>query len=140
MFLKILFRIRDPFLHESNELDYKTFYPKLSDKEAYSALKASLLQENQNYETIQADDISRITKGGQEQRPNIIVITIESFSADFLKEFGNKDHLTPNYDELTTQSIFLHKSLCHRNKNRERNGSPYALRAANSRKQYRKKT
>lgn len=93
--------------YQSNELDYKTFYPKLSDKEAYSALKASLLQENQNYETIQADDISRITKGGQEQRPNIIVITIESFSADFLKEFGNKDHLTPNYDELTTQSIFF---------------------------------
>ena len=55
--------------YQSNELDYKTFYPKLSDKEAYSALKASLLQENQNYETIQADDISRITKGGRNSVP-----------------------------------------------------------------------
>lgn len=93
--------------YQSNELDYKTFYPKLSDRDAYSVLKASLLQENQNYETTQADAISRITKGGQEQRPNIIVIAIESFSADFLTEFGNKDHLTPNYDELATQSIFF---------------------------------
>lgn len=93
--------------YQSNELDYKTFYPKLSDKEAFSVLKASLLQENQNYETTQADDISRITKGGQEQRPNIIVIAIESFSADFLTEFGNKDHLTPNYDQFATQSVFF---------------------------------
>lgn len=95
------------YAYQSNELDYKTFYPKLSDKEAYSVLKASLLQENQKYETTQADDISRITKGGQGQRPNIIVIAIESFSADFLTEFGSKDHLTPNYDELATQSIFF---------------------------------
>ena len=93
--------------YQSNELDYKTFYPKLSDREAYSVLKSSLLQENQKYETAEYDDISRMTKGGEEQRPNIIVITIESFSADFLAEFGNRDQLTPNYDELSKQSVFF---------------------------------
>ena len=93
--------------YQSNELDYETFYPKLPEKEAYSILKSKLLQENQNYYSAKFDDISRSTKGGDEQHPNIIVIAIESFSADFLTEFGNKDHLTPNYDQLSKESVFF---------------------------------
>lgn len=92
---------------KSNELDYETFYPKLSDKEAYSVVKKSLLQENQNYVSTQFDDISRATKGNQVDNPNIIVIAIESFSADFLSTFGNKDNLTPNYEKLANESVFF---------------------------------
>lgn len=93
--------------YESNELDYETFYPKLPEKEAYSVLKDRLLQENQKFISKNYDDILRSTAGNQEQKPNIIVITIESFSADFLKAFGNRDHLTPNYDQLSDESIFF---------------------------------
>ncbi|MBO6185313.1 MAG: sulfatase-like hydrolase/transferase [Chryseobacterium sp.] len=92
---------------KSNELDYETFYPKLSDKEAYSVVKKSLLQENQNYVSSQFDDISRATKGNQTENPNIILIAIESFSADFLSTFGNKDNLTPNYEKLANESMFF---------------------------------
>lgn len=92
---------------KSNELDYETFYPKLPEKEAYSIIKKKLLQENQSYASTKYDDISRITKGGQEQKPNIILIAIESFSADFLSTFGNKDNLTPNYEKLANESIFF---------------------------------
>lgn len=91
----------------SNELDYDTFYPKINDKEAYGILKKSLLQENQAYTSNQWDNIERITKAENEIRPNIILITIESFSANFLKAFGNKDNLTPNYDGLANQSLFF---------------------------------
>lgn len=92
---------------KSNELDYETFYPKIDDKEAYSVLKKNLLQENQAYTTSKWDDISRTTKSGNEQRPNVILIAIESFSGDFLKAFGNKDNLTPNYDKLANEGIFF---------------------------------
>ncbi len=92
---------------KSNELDYETFYPKLPEKEAYSIVKKNLLQENQNYISTKFDDIFRITRGGQEQKPNIILIAIESFSADFLSTFGNKDNLTPNYEKLANESIFF---------------------------------
>ena len=91
----------------SNELDYGTFYPKLKEKEAYRLLKKNLLQGNQHYTSGQWDDISRITKGANEIRPNIILIAIESFSSDFLKAFGNAENLTPNYDSLASQSIFF---------------------------------
>lgn len=93
--------------YQSNELDYETFYPKLPENEAYSVLKTDLLQENQKYVSAKTDDISRFTTGLHEQTPNIILIAIESFSADFLQAFGNKDHLTPNYDQLSEQSIFF---------------------------------
>ncbi len=92
---------------KSNELDYETFYPKIDDKEAYSILKKNLLQENQAYVSNKWDDISRTTKSGNEQHPNVILIAIESFSGDFLKAFGNKDNLTPNYDKLANESIFF---------------------------------
>lgn len=92
---------------KSNELDYETFYPKIDDKEAYSVLKKNLLQENQAYLSNKWDDISRITKSENEQRPNVILIAIESFSGDFLKAFRNKDNLTPNYDKLANESIFF---------------------------------
>ncbi|MFC3157978.1 Phosphoglycerol transferase MdoB [Chryseobacterium arachidis] len=92
---------------KSNELDYETFYPKIDDKEAYSVLKKNLLQENQTYVSNQWDDISRTTKSENEQHPNVILIAIESFSGDFLKAFGNKDNLTPNYDKLANESIFF---------------------------------
>lgn len=92
---------------KSNELDYETFYPKLPEKEAYLIVKKNLLQENQKYTTAKYDDISRLTTGNNEQKPNIILIAIESFSADFLTEFGNKDYLTPNYEKLSNESVFF---------------------------------
>ncbi|MBQ0152417.1 MAG: LTA synthase family protein, partial [Chryseobacterium sp.] len=93
---------------KSNELDYMTFYPNRPEKEAYQTLKDDLIQKNQTYATSNWDDISRNTKGDSlQQTPNIILIAIESFSADFLAEFGNKSNITPNYDKLANESIFL---------------------------------
>ncbi|WP_244614401.1 LTA synthase family protein [Elizabethkingia argenteiflava] len=91
----------------SNELDYETFYPKLKEKDSYSIVKRDLLQENQNFVRTSYDDVLRFTKGNQEKKPNIILIAIESFSADFLSTFGNKDKLTPNYEKLANESIFF---------------------------------
>ncbi len=92
---------------QANELDYMTFYPSLPEKKAYSVLKQHLLQNNQSYTSKQWDDISRNTTGSTEQRPNIVLVTIESFSGEFLKAFGNKDNITPNYDRLATEGIFF---------------------------------
>ncbi|MCO5237669.1 MAG: sulfatase-like hydrolase/transferase [Chitinophagaceae bacterium] len=91
----------------SNELDYDIFYPGLPEQEAYRVLKKNLLQENQSYTSDQWDNITRNTRDTGIQNPNIILIAIESFSADFLGAFGNGDRLTPNYDSLANQSIFF---------------------------------
>ncbi len=92
---------------KSNELDYETFYPKLPQEDAYRVLKKNLLQENQTYANNSWDNITRHTAGKNATHPNIILIVIESFSADFLSALGNKDHLTPAYDSLAHNSIFF---------------------------------
>jgi phosphoglycerol transferase MdoB-like AlkP superfamily enzyme len=40
-------------------------------------------------------------------RPNVIMITIESFSADFMKRFGNTQGITPVLDSLAKQSVLF---------------------------------
>ncbi|KQR94418.1 sulfatase [Chryseobacterium sp. Leaf180] len=92
---------------KSNELDYKTFYPTMDDRKAYSLVKKNLQQDNQKYVSPTWDDLSRLTAGANEQHPNVILIAIESFSGDFLKAFGNTENLTPNYDRLANESIFF---------------------------------
>lgn len=93
--------------YRSNELDFATFYVNLPEEEAYQRIKEELKQENQQYSSNTSTDIHRKVMGGTELKPNIILICIESFSADFLSAFGNQQHLTPFYDALTTQSIFF---------------------------------
>lgn len=92
---------------QSNELDYKIFYPTITDKDAYQIVKQGLLQQNQSLTSNIYDDISRNTFAENEQRPNIILVTIESFSGDFISAFGNVENLTPNYDQLANESIFF---------------------------------
>ncbi len=91
----------------ANELDYKNFYPTINDSVAYARIKKGILQKNQNYTSLEWNNITRNTVGSNAYNPNIILITIESFSADFLKYFGNKNQLTPNFDSLENSSLFF---------------------------------
>lgn len=93
--------------YRSNELDYELFYPKINKKLAYKILKEDLLNPNENFQTNDYDEISRGIVGENEIKPNIILICIESLSADFLTEFGNSSKLTPNIDQLANESLFL---------------------------------
>ncbi|MBK9636677.1 MAG: sulfatase-like hydrolase/transferase [Bacteroidetes bacterium] len=93
--------------YRSNELDYNTFYMRLTDKQAFDIVKKEILQENQTYDSQNDFDLSRHVVGGDEIRPNIILICIESFSADFLGAFGNQQNITPTFDTLAQHSIFL---------------------------------
>jgi phosphoglycerol transferase MdoB-like AlkP superfamily enzyme len=91
----------------SNELDYNTFYTRLDDKMAFSIVKKEIQQDNQTYITENDFDLSRHVVGKEENTPNIILICIESFSADFLSAFGNTQNITPTFDTLAHNSIFL---------------------------------
>ncbi|MBS9774058.1 MAG: sulfatase-like hydrolase/transferase [Tenacibaculum sp.] len=92
----------------SNELDYNSFYKTMPNKKAYTILKEQLKQNNQTYLSTKQDDISRVVKSNSlEQTPNIIMVTIESLSADFMTTFGNKNNLTPNIEKLAKESLFF---------------------------------
>lgn len=93
--------------YKSNELNFKEFYPTISSDENYSILRTVVKAEN---DSLIADktSISRFTKNsGEEHKPNIIFIGLESLNARFMERFGNKENWTPTIDSLAKKSIFF---------------------------------
>ncbi len=93
----------------SNELDYDLFYPKIKENQAYSILKKELLQENDSllFPNLNSNISRKINNLEPEIKPNIILVCIESLSAEFMGVFGNKENLTPNLDSIAQKSLFF---------------------------------
>lgn len=83
----------------NSELDYFKFYKTLPENKAYALLEKQLpaIQNLSSTRTIQSDSA--------EIHKNVVLITIESYSADFMKMYGNKDNITPFLDDLATKSL-----------------------------------
>lgn len=94
--------------YRSNELDYNTFYPKLNEKLAFSLIRKEIKQTNQTFISNEMTNLNRkVSNPGVESHPNIVLVCMESFNADFMSAFGNKENLTPNLDKLASESIFF---------------------------------
>ncbi len=94
--------------YRSNELDYDTFYSRLPDDKAFDILRSELLQNNQKFTTQNHYNIERkIEDTLPEIRPDIVLICMESMSAEFMQRFGNTQKITPNLDKLASASIFF---------------------------------
>jgi phosphoglycerol transferase MdoB-like AlkP superfamily enzyme len=78
----------------NSELDYFTFYKTLPEAQAEKLLTA------QNPLGIKSDSATEIHK-------NVVLITIESLSADFMQAYGNEKSITPFLDSLATKSLLF---------------------------------
>lgn len=88
----------------NNELPYEKYYLTYDDEKLLSLIRKDLDDKN-NF--LNDYDITRkIVNKGPEHKYNIVIITVESLSADYMKAFGNNDNLTPNLDEIASQSLF----------------------------------
>ncbi|SHM69470.1 LTA synthase family protein [Flavobacterium xinjiangense] len=86
---------------KNSELDYFKFYKTLPEKEAYA-----LLQEQIPGITGETS-LRKIQSEAAENHKNVVLITIESYSADFMKAYGNEQNLTPFLDSLATKSLLF---------------------------------
>jgi phosphoglycerol transferase MdoB-like AlkP superfamily enzyme len=92
---------------KNNELNYYDFYAKASEATAFSIVRSQLQEPNVQF-TDSGYSIRRlINNPDATQKPNVILVTIESFSADFMEHFGNTEHLTPVLDALADSSILF---------------------------------
>ncbi len=84
---------------KNSELDFETFYKTIPMDEAFKILQKNLqgISKFNASHTIKSDKI--------EIHKNVVLITIESLSADFMTEFGNEKKLTPFLDTLAQQSL-----------------------------------
>jgi phosphoglycerol transferase MdoB-like AlkP superfamily enzyme len=79
----------------NNELDYRHFYRLGDDKKLSAKIKTELGATGDGLYNIKRD----IKGNGAEKRLNIVLITVESLSADYLTKFGNTQKITPFMDE-----------------------------------------
>ncbi|QAA80858.1 alkaline phosphatase family protein [Aequorivita sp. H23M31] len=95
----------------NNELPYKDFYKTISEKEAFAYLKSVYTRAGDSLIDPEANSIYRkVVNSHSTQKdltPNVIFICVESLSADFLKTFGNEEHITPTLDSLANHSLFF---------------------------------
>jgi len=78
----------------NNELNYRQFYRLADDVQLSQKIKSQLSVTNESLYDIKR----QITADGPEKKLNIILITVESLSADYLTKFGNKNKITPFMD------------------------------------------
>ena len=86
---------------QNSELDYTTFYKTLSTKQSFEQLS------NQLNLAVPNSSIQKIQSGAAENHKNVVLITIESYSAEFLKTYGNTQNITPFLDSLATKSLLF---------------------------------
>ncbi|WP_242691464.1 LTA synthase family protein [Desertivirga arenae] len=92
---------------KNNELDYEQFYSKVDNETAFNIIRKELQEPGAQFTADRESVLRKISHGKDLNKPNVIMITIESFSASFMERFGNKDHLTPNLDSLAGHSFIF---------------------------------
>lgn len=81
-----------------NELDYFQFYSQINQQQAEKNFLSQYLQQK----------LSRnIIAEQPEVKKNVVLISIESLSADFMEHYGNTQKITPFLDSLAEKSLMF---------------------------------
>ena len=92
----------------ANRLDYRHFYRTLPEDKAFAIMRESLDTPDATFVSSDPHDLTRaIANPGPEKHLNVVLISVESLSGEYLSHFGNTANLTPNLDTLVDQSIFF---------------------------------
>lgn len=88
----------------NNELDYEHFYLTRPSGEVRQTLAHLIAAPG-----VDPQVPHQVAAHGAEQRLNVVLVSVESLSADFLGKFGNREGLTPNLDRLADQGLLFTK-------------------------------
>jgi len=92
--------------YRNNRLSYEKYYPTIKVADLNSQIRTLVSEDNVKFTTstgIQRKITARVAK----KDVNIVYITVESLSADFLGVFGNTAGLTPELDKLAKQGLLF---------------------------------
>ncbi|UYW01145.1 sulfatase-like hydrolase/transferase [Flavobacterium agricola] len=98
---------------KNNQLDYATFYNTIPNQQAFT-----IVQKELNLLDPKANSIKRevINSNQTENKPNVILIMMESMSASFMAEFGSTAGITPNLDTLAQKGILFNNLMATGNR------------------------
>ena len=89
----------------NSELSFTEFYRTEPIEEAFLRVNKNLDNSNDSISNPASSIFRYIKNDGEEKKPNVIFICVESLSAKFLGAFGNEDNLTPTLDSLAQAGI-----------------------------------
>lgn len=92
---------------KDNEIDYNRFYKKNELSAVFNTVRNDLLQPGASFIANDRSIRRQIREQLPPVRPNVIMVTIESFSADFMEHFGNSNKLTPFLDSIADRGILF---------------------------------
>ena len=91
----------------NNELDYNRFYQVRNDTANIKILRTQLQTSNATFVNDPLSVERVIKNDSAEKKWNVVLISVESLSGDYLKYFGNKENITPYLDSLIPHSLFF---------------------------------
>ncbi|MES2416682.1 MAG: LTA synthase family protein [Bacteroidota bacterium] len=97
------------FAFWNNELDYNTFYKTLPIDTVKALFRQILAPTSTSKKPTDLYTTRNILGTGPEQQMNVVLISVESLSANFLGSFGNTQHLTPQLDSLAKKGLLFTK-------------------------------
>ena len=99
------------FFHafRTNEIDYDRYYRTVPIEQAYAQVRGEFEEAGPVHFTgSKTLPIERAVTGhGPEKRLNVVLISVESLSADYLGVFGNPKGLTPALDKLASEGLLF---------------------------------
>ncbi|MDP1580660.1 MAG: sulfatase-like hydrolase/transferase [Candidatus Didemnitutus sp.] len=91
---------------QNNVLDYDQFYRTIPTEKAFSIMRHELVADGSILlAPTEFDTLRYIKNDGTELHPNVIQITVESLSADFLGTFNRASHLMPELEAIAKKSL-----------------------------------
>ncbi len=94
--------------YHNMEIDYDQWYRTMPIDEAKARIAKNISSSQAIFPTGDDERFERVIQGQQpERRWNVIVVCMESMSAQFMDYAGNTKQLTPRLDQLARNSIFF---------------------------------
>ncbi|MBO9632209.1 MAG: sulfatase-like hydrolase/transferase [Chitinophagaceae bacterium] len=92
----------------NNELSFSKYYRLLSNEKAFSIMRQELAAPNSRFISEDPFNLERqISYVDPEKKMNVVMISVESLSASFMKAFGNDQNITPCLDSLAQHGVFF---------------------------------
>ncbi|MBX2945679.1 MAG: sulfatase-like hydrolase/transferase [Cyclobacteriaceae bacterium] len=92
--------------YRNNELDYERFYKHINKEKDFKLFHELIKTPEAEFSPADSLGLIRtIISPLPEKRMNVVLISVESLSADFMKLFGNNENMTPFLDSLAQHSL-----------------------------------
>ncbi len=90
----------------NNEMDFMRLYAALPDREAFASVRGKQSMSVDAWRSADPEDrLYTIRAPGREKRLNVVLVSVESFGAEFIGAWGDTRGLTPRVDQLAREGL-----------------------------------